>query len=525
MNYQKVLDQIKGLSIVLDENALFFLLKGKILSVLWNKFDDLGIKLKMTKNSLERINLLEGRDPKSEESFINDEFMAEFQDLKQYINLNGIQTPEVELTGVNSWFNVLNMNSEEPILWEPLALISRINNVGEKFFLVSDNPYLNEILVQVKIKEFIQTEFLMFSSYEFVLLFFTICTFSHEQLIKFQLIYYKNIIITTNETEEYRRRELEKFIQEETPRALDNKPHFHDPMLNNLEIHDLIKNCNEINLERYKIIGNYVRFDESSRNKIIELVERVGQNLQSNKINYKNFIIWAPPGTGKTFLIREIANEYLSGENSFDEINLKDFTNEEELIERLSLIIEESNQVQKIVLFDEIDSHLDSTWVFEVILNFCDRVCQSIFSPLIFFAGSSNGNIENFIRYSIASRPKGSDVTDRVFTENRFSIPEFTNEDRFALFVSKILKNNESRLRPIRYIEKAVLICLLRDPKYFTARQLTECINRCLDYIGEYDLRLTFEKHILTLGYPSFRVFFYEYHNDDEIFGKFIEIR
>ena len=91
--------------------------------------------------------------------------------------------------------------------------------------------------------------------------------------------------------------------------------------------------------------------------------------------------------------------------------------------------------------------------------------------------------------------------------------------------VNKIVKYNESRLRPIRYIEKAVLICLLREPKYYTARQLTECINRCLDYVGEYDLRLTFEKHILTLGYQSFRDFFSEYHNDDEIFGKFMEIR
>ncbi|HEY6237615.1 MAG TPA: tetratricopeptide repeat protein, partial [Thermoplasmata archaeon] len=60
-----------------------------------------------------------------------------------------------------------------------------------------------------------------------------------------------------------------------------------------------------LRLSDYRVLGDYVRYDESARNLLKDLRTQIVTGLREASARHDNFLLWAPPGTGKTFFVRE----------------------------------------------------------------------------------------------------------------------------------------------------------------------------------------------------------------------------
>ena len=71
----------------------------------------------------------------------------------------------------------------------------------------------------------------------------------------------------------------------------------------------LISELDQVVLSRYRVAGGYTRFDPVARDRLLDTRSRIREGLTKRTGNRENHLVWGKPGTGKTFLIHEIAGE------------------------------------------------------------------------------------------------------------------------------------------------------------------------------------------------------------------------
>ena len=69
----------------------------------------------------------------------------------------------------------------------------------------------------------------------------------------------------------------------------------------------LVRELHKIELSNFRVVGGIVRYDESARNILKDTKQRIVTSLTSQTHGRDNYLIWAPPGSGKSFFIQEIA--------------------------------------------------------------------------------------------------------------------------------------------------------------------------------------------------------------------------
>ena len=69
----------------------------------------------------------------------------------------------------------------------------------------------------------------------------------------------------------------------------------------------LVRELHSIELPKFRVVGGIVRYDESARNILKDTKQRIVSSLTRNPSRCDNYLIWAPPGSGKSFFIQEIA--------------------------------------------------------------------------------------------------------------------------------------------------------------------------------------------------------------------------
>src|SRR2546422_2192965 len=72
----------------------------------------------------------------------------------------------------------------------------------------------------------------------------------------------------------------------------------------------VLLNLDHIDLARFEVVGNYVRFDEKTRHALKDFRRKVMAGLDGPLGSKENYLIWGPPGSGKTFLVQELARSY-----------------------------------------------------------------------------------------------------------------------------------------------------------------------------------------------------------------------
>jgi predicted NACHT family NTPase len=73
------------------------------------------------------------------------------------------------------------------------------------------------------------------------------------------------------------------------------------------EVIDLISGLRVIDLAEFRVIGGIVRYDESAKNSLKDVKQRIVASLSTRPRGRDNYLIWGPPGSGKSFFVQEVA--------------------------------------------------------------------------------------------------------------------------------------------------------------------------------------------------------------------------
>ncbi|MGI0131950.1 MAG: AAA family ATPase [Thermoplasmata archaeon] len=275
----------------------------------------------------------------------------------------------------------------------------------------------------------------------------------------------------------------------------------------------------EIRLSRYCIVGGYTRFDELSRNHLKDTRQRMVQSLDAGSSESSNFLLWGPPGSGKTFFVREVSQS-LAPRVRYVEVNLTEI---DEAAFRNAIAEVAKSPDPTLCLVDEIDSRPTEPWPYEALLVSADRSGTSANPKAFVFAGSSSGGVEEMKR-AISGRPKGADLLSRIPMENVCELPVMTPEDRILVGLSNLRRAGEARGHAIVEVEKLALYYMAIKPELANARQLREFARRCVDRVPAAEERVKYD-NLFMAGDPENKEFWSSVTSETHLLaGRFLRI-
>jgi predicted AAA+ superfamily ATPase len=257
-----------------------------------------------------------------------------------------------------------------------------------------------------------------------------------------------------------------------------------------------IANLNSISLKNYKIVGNYTRYEESVLNNLKDAKQRILAGFQTQDQKRNNHLIWAAPGSGKTFFVDQIARS-LQDQVVYHEINLAK-QNEREFIEKLNALNNE--ELPCLILIDEIDAKPQEPWPYELLLPYLDSTAENGKSWVFVLAGSGGFSLGG-IKEKIQGRPKGLDLLSRIPIENQFIIDPMTFGDRLLVVLSQFLNAGLEYGREIHSVEKLGLYYVILNNNLVNARQIREFAVRAVQRVPPGEDRLKYD-NLFIAGDP-----------------------
>ncbi|UCH61055.1 MAG: AAA family ATPase [Anaerolineales bacterium] len=272
-------------------------------------------------------------------------------------------------------------------------------------------------------------------------------------------------------------------------------PYWQYPFINQLET---------IKLSHYRVIGNYTRYDKTVLNALKDACQNITIGFIQNGKRRDNHLIWAAPGSGKTFFAQSIAGS-LGKDFDYVEINMAKMSRED-LHSQLATL--ESRQKPTLLLLDEIDSQPEATWPYETLLPFMDAIVDQEPKLVAVMAGSSGYSLEG-MKQRMVARPKGQDLLSRIPSLNEYIIPPLSFSDRVLVVLSQFVRAGASDDREIRYVEKLGLYYIALSSKLASPRQLYEFAVRAIDRGVRSDDRVKYDQ-LFVPGDPENKRFWLE---------------
>jgi predicted ATPase/nucleoside phosphorylase len=270
--------------------------------------------------------------------------------------------------------------------------------------------------------------------------------------------------------------------------ALELIRQIRSPLDNETQIASLIARLGTVKLAQFCIVGMYARYEENTRNSLKDLKQRILMGLVAPSPTHENYLIWGPPGSGKTFFVQQVAAN-AEQKVAYHEINL---TQVDEKQFRSELAEAARSKGATICLIDEIDSKLSETWPYETLLTYLEPQTQGSERRMFVLAGSSGFTLEE-MKKTIKSRPKGNDLLSRIPHQNECSIPPMTPLDRVLVTIANIKQNDRDLGHRVNEVEKLALYYITQDEKLANARQLREFVLRGLQRIPPGEDRLKYD--------------------------------
>jgi phosphoserine phosphatase len=217
----------------------------------------------------------------------------------------------------------------------------------------------------------------------------------------------------------------------------------------------ILKNEDEIDLNKYTVVGGYRRFNPTIRAKLFELCQQITSSLSEEPDGRQNYLICAAPGSGKTYFIEEIAKS-IQDKTQFVEIDLsKD--SQENVRKKLDLVRGESSCL---CMIDEIDGRAGEQWPYDVIYKKLDinddSACRA---TTVFTLIGSSGVDANGLKDAIKSRYKAKDLIDRIPMSSKYyiQIPPLELGDGICVYISKVLEAAAKKNVTITHVDKMAL--------------------------------------------------------------------
>lgn len=259
---------------------------------------------------------------------------------------------------------------------------------------------------------------------------------------------------------------------------------------------NLLTSLDHLSLDRYTIVGGYRRFDEETRNDLLDVCHRIQVALEGSKAMRENYLIWAPPGSGKTYLVQQIAENLPAVE--YKQINFAE-AGRGEVVEALKSL--ESAEDSVLSLVDEVDANATEDWPYETLLPWLDINVEQGKRVVFTLAGSSGSSLEE-LKERMKSRPKGTDLLSRIPAGNEVVIPPMSVGDRMLIAATHLISGAQANDKALRGVEKMALIYVALSPQLQSARQLREFAVQTIHRLSDREDRVKYD-HLFEPGDPE----------------------
>ena len=283
----------------------------------------------------------------------------------------------------------------------------------------------------------------------------------------------------------------------------------------------LVRGLDEIELSDYRVIGGIIRYSQSARNSMKDTKQRIVTSLISQPFGCDNYLIWAPPGSGKSFFVQEIAKS-LGSAIYYRELNLAQL-DEREFRSALSDI--EKVDKPRLYFIDEVDSKPSEPWPYEALLPSLEPPVGKKTMRSCFVLAGSSGNSISGMKENILKRLKGTDLLSRIPPRNEFVIEGLGLGDRLLVASSQFLNVARDAGRNIDEVEKMVLYYVTSNSRLKSARQIRQLAVRCIERMPLGEERIKFD-YLFDAGDPENKEFWIKTGElRNEFVGTFIKLK
>jgi predicted ATPase/class 3 adenylate cyclase len=262
---------------------------------------------------------------------------------------------------------------------------------------------------------------------------------------------------------------------------------------------ELIGRLEGIAMSRYAVVGSYTRFDESVRQALKDARARIVAGFAASG-RRENHLLWAAPGSGKTYFVEQIAA--CDSGVEYRELNLAKL-DEAPFRDGLEEVVAAGRPL--LCLIDEVDAKPEAPWPYEVLMPCMDANLEGRGGLVFVLAGSSGSTLEEF-RERIAARPKGADLLSRIPRSNCCVIAPMDGGDQALVAVSQMLNVAAESGRSVAAVERLALYYIARTPHLSNARQLREFAARAVARGSPADDRIRYDD-LFDSGDPENKAF------------------
>ena len=288
-------------------------------------------------------------------------------------------------------------------------------------------------------------------------------------------------------------------VQSGQPVALDLTVAVDDPVAR--EARSFIGTLDWVILSRYRVVGDYTRYEETVRNTLKDVRHKIVGGFDRPSRKRENYLIWAAPGSGKTYFVQQVAAS-LPQTIRYEECNLAKYSREDFLVGLAQL---DGESKPCLCLIDEVDAKPDEAWPYEVLLPYLDASADRGAQFVFVLAGSSGFSLVE-MKKRIASRPKGTDLLTRVPAGNEYEIPPMNLGDRVLVVLSQFRKAGREVNREVKEVEKLSLYYVALNSRLANARQLRELAVRAIERLPTGEDRIKYD-HLFGAGDPENKAF------------------
>lgn len=267
------------------------------------------------------------------------------------------------------------------------------------------------------------------------------------------------------------------------------------------EARSLIGALDRVVLSRYRVVGDYTRYEETARNTLKDVRHKMAAGFDRPSRKRENYLIWAAPGSGKTYFVQQVASS-LAEAIHYQERNLAKCSRKE-FLSGLAQLDAESKPC--LCLIDEVDAKPKEAWPYEVLLPYLDASTDRAAQFVFVLAGSSGFSLVE-MKKQIASRPKGADLLTRIPAGNEYEIPPMNLGDRVLVVLSQFREAGRELGKEIKEVEKLSLYYVALNSRLANARQLHELAVRAIERLPIDEDRIKYD-HLFGAGDPENKAF------------------
>ncbi len=180
-----------------------------------------------------------------------------------------------------------------------------------------------------------------------------------------------------------------------------------------MSLNVLAKLTEELDLNKYVVVGKYLRYDRDERNKLFTRAEHIKEDLVGNAHGGEIYIIWGGSSVGKTFFLDQIA-QGLASQVLYKEIRV-DTTADKKIATEIETALSQTTPV--LFVLDEADAGGQIGRSYESYFGLIERAVNSRTGPrvLFFLLGSKGASIGGFERLiASGAHSKGTDLLNRA---------------------------------------------------------------------------------------------------------------